>query len=365
MGTPIAITREYERFHDELGRLDATQGRTKLWDSIVEAVNMIETFEAQSAPAAQPSTPVVKRIFLLTDGQDNASQQSPWQVAQLLQQRGIMLDAIPLADDSSQLRAMCHASGGLCFDVQSQTQGIALFEREATLHLPYRECASEQPPVISDLLSFDALVRSSPASNVQVTDIKSKVSANVYAPVLSAAQATERVKAAPQGSSTGTGGGNAKRVLKEYANMYKDPLPGWSVFMTADNVLSWKMVMTDLPAPYEGGAWLLTVDFPAAYPLQAPKVKFVTPIYHCNISNDGKICMDILMDRWSPALSLATVQEAIRAMLLQPNADDPLDAFKGQLCRDDPMAYGVEAAKHTVTHASRSLLELGQEYNLL
>ena len=42
--TPIGITREYEKFHDELGRLDANQNSTKLYDSIFSAAGMIDSY---------------------------------------------------------------------------------------------------------------------------------------------------------------------------------------------------------------------------------------------------------------------------------------------------------------------------------
>ena len=80
-----------------------------------------------------------KRVFVLTDGEDNASRKAPWEVAQFLQRHDIVLDAIPLADHNPTLGALCAAAGGLCFEVLSQEQGLGLFEREATLHVGYRE----------------------------------------------------------------------------------------------------------------------------------------------------------------------------------------------------------------------------------
>ena len=57
----------------------------------------------------------------------------------------------------------------------------------------------------------------------------------------------------------------------------------------------------------------------------APKVRFMTPIYHPNIDGVGRICLDILKDKWSPALQIRTVLLSVQALLSAPNPDDPLN----------------------------------------
>ena len=44
-------------------------------------------------------------------------------------------------------------------------------------------------------------------------------------------------------------------------------------------------------SPYANGYFRLTIDFRDDPPTQPPEIKFLTPIYHLNINDDGHVCL--------------------------------------------------------------------------
>ena len=58
-------------------------------------------------------------------------------------------------------------------------------------------------------------------------------------------------------------------------------------------------------SPFEGGKFLLAIEVPIEYGFKPPKCTFITKVFHPNIDPyNGKICMDILENEWTPALGL-------------------------------------------------------------
>jgi ubiquitin-conjugating enzyme E2 N len=76
---------------------------------------------------------------------------------------------------------------------------------------------------------------------------------------------------------------------------------------------------------HAGGVYKLELFLPEKYPMDPPKVRFLTRIYHPNVDRIGRICLDVLKTSWTPALQIRTVLLSIQALMSDPNPEDPLN----------------------------------------
>ncbi|PKU47255.1 ubiquitin-conjugating enzyme e2 n [Limosa lapponica baueri] len=111
----------------------------------------------------------------------------------------------------------------------------------------------------------------------------------------------------------------------ETQRLLAEPVPGIKAEPDESNARYFHVVIAGpQDSPFEGGTFKLELFLPEEYPMAAPKVRFMTKIYHPNVDKLGRICLDILKDKWSPALQIRTVLLSIQALLSAPNPDDPL-----------------------------------------
>ena len=96
-----------------------------------------------------------------------------------------------------------------------------------------------------------------------------------------------------------------------------------------DDLSSFKAQMTGpTETPYEGGLFELRLKIGDRYPFEPPKVRFLTPLYHPNVDQAGRICLDLLKmppsGSWKPALNLSSLLTSLRVLLGEANPDDGL-----------------------------------------
>lgn len=144
-----------------------------------------------------------------------------------------------------------------------------------------------------------------------------------------------------------------QRLNKELQELKNNPPANCSAGIVDDDIYHWQAtILGPQGSPYENGVFYLRIEFPNDYPFKPPKVTFITKIYHCNINTAGSICLDILKEQWSPALTISKVLLSLCSLLSEPNPDDPLEPDIARLLKSNKEQHDSQARAYTLQYAN-------------
>ncbi|XP_078681644.1 ubiquitin-conjugating enzyme E2 W isoform X1 [Branchiostoma floridae x Branchiostoma belcheri] len=134
-----------------------------------------------------------------------------------------------------------------------------------------------------------------------------------------------------------------KRLQKELLALQKDPPPGVRVdeASVTKSLSTWQVDMDGAPGTlFEGEKFQLLFKFGPRYPFDSPQVVFTGPNIpvHPHVYSNGHICLSILTEDWSPALSVQSVCLSIISMLssCKEKKRPPDNNFYVRTCSKNP-----------------------------
>ncbi len=144
-----------------------------------------------------------------------------------------------------------------------------------------------------------------------------------------------------------------QRLNKELIELTNHPPTNCSAGLINNDIFHWQAtIIGPEDTPYHGGIFQLRIDFPQDYPFKPPNIIFLTKIFHCNINSNGNICLDILKEQWSPALTISKVLLSICSLMNDQNPNDPLTPDAADMYINNYELFIETAKKFTLLNAS-------------
>ena len=102
----------------------------------------------------------------------------------------------------------------------------------------------------------------------------------------------------------------------------------WHVISTTPDLKQWQVVMVGPPdTPYQHGLFTVSLGMSKGYPFGAPKIKWLTQIFHPNITSKGRYHCN-LSDSWEEKHTMIDVLQKMHEDLINPSIYNPINNQK-------------------------------------
>ncbi|XP_034089727.1 uncharacterized protein LOC117557863 [Gymnodraco acuticeps] len=336
------FTENLETFKEHMRNIEAS-GCTLLYDALRRGASELEEVKTRFPDCRL-------RIMCLTDGNDSGSCIEPDAVTAKLLKSNIVVDSILLGNvENNMLHGISNATGGCCFKPKTTKDGLKLFEIETVLSLEQRKLKETLDPSSISKRSLRRIFATHGYDECPETSLPSQINSKVTA-------TESALKKKIKESTNGRFLEKDKRVLEELKSLHCNPHPFFRVFPSESDFMFWRILMQGPPdTPYKKGVFELYCQFGPDYPAKPPLVRFVTPVYHCNVNSVGRICHNLFDRNYNAHITMREILEAVYGLLISPEPEDPLDSILAEEFLTSLETYEREAEKHTEETAGKSL----------
>lgn len=150
------------------------------------------------------------------------------------------------------------------------------------------------------------------------------------------------------------------RLRSELKILRSDPPDGIRVIpLDPPTYCHWQAtIVGPVGSPYEGGMFFLYLQVPYSYPMCPPVVRFLTKIFHPNISRHGDVGIDSIHYNWSLALTLSKVLISVQSLLTDPYCEVCMEPDIGRLYMQDRSKFELIAQRWTWKYAMTDISKL-------
>jgi ubiquitin-protein ligase len=120
-------------------------------------------------------------------------------------------------------------------------------------------------------------------------------------------------------------------------NLRKERPDGLDATPDPESILKWHATIQGPEGSrWEGKEWKVDLEFTESYPMQAPKATFLEDVQHPNVFPNGKVCVNVLNQIWTPVSSVVSILVSLQMLLACPNLNDPANREAIEPLRADP-----------------------------
>ncbi|EAY12027.1 hypothetical protein TVAG_038730 [Trichomonas vaginalis G3] len=132
------------------------------------------------------------------------------------------------------------------------------------------------------------------------------------------------------------------RILKDLETA--DTLTGIAIkFPDPDDVKHFLIRIHPSEGIWKNGNFDFEFTMTDEYPFERPAVQCKTKLWHPNIQLYGPVCLNILREKYTPAIPLSNLILGIQYLFLEPNPNDPLNVEAAEEFTKDNIKFRVHA----------------------
>lgn len=134
------------------------------------------------------------------------------------------------------------------------------------------------------------------------------------------------------------------RILEEKRDIMLNPVPGIAVTWPENNIRKWHVqIKPPEDSVYADDVFEMLIEFAPPYPIQAPRLKMLTPIFHPNIDTHYGVCVQSLRYNYSAELTIRQIFDEIMYSLSHPNPDDALHMEAAEVMKQSEELFNQRA----------------------
>ncbi len=128
---------------------------------------------------------------------------------------------------------------------------------------------------------------------------------------------------------------------------------GFKIKPIKDNdYTKWKMSMAaPEDSDYAGGKYELLVEFIVDYPYENPKIKFITPIYHCNVKDNGELNINWMMR----GMKMDYIMPRLLTLFYLQDTSVDENSEKCKLYKEKPEEFKANIKKNVQEEANKEI----------